>query len=161
MKEFTKKTIEKPAEKTKVTSFEIIVTGTIEKPYFESKYKEVGKENYNIGYSSCNLNTVFGWRDECFEIVKRPKGENERKQTRIESICSMSVEELAEKIFESEVSTMLDFCQEFSKCNELIEKGEEIPDEMCKKCLVKWLNSVEQKKTIPKEHFEERFNRVN
>lgn len=38
-------------EKTKVSSAEIIVTGTADKPYFEIKYKEVGKEYYNIGYS--------------------------------------------------------------------------------------------------------------
>lgn len=81
-------------------------------------------------------------------------------RTRIEYIRSMSDEELADKIFTSEVSAMLDFCQEFSKCEELNEKGEEITDEMCKKCLVKWLNSVEQQKTIPTEHFIERFSRV-
>ena len=56
-------------EKIKVTSLEIIVTGKREKPYFEIKYKEVGKRDYKIGYSSYDLNNVFAWRDECFEIV--------------------------------------------------------------------------------------------
>ena len=87
--------------------------------------------------------------------------ENEKKsQTRYERICSMSVEEMADKILASDISSSIDFCQEFSKCEELNEKGKEIPDEMCKKCLVKWLNSVEQQKTIPTEHFKERFSRV-
>lgn len=62
--------IDRLKEKIKVTSLEIIVTGTKDKPYFEIKYKEVGKEDYNIGYSSYDLNNVFGWKDECFEIVK-------------------------------------------------------------------------------------------
>ena len=53
-----------------MTSLEIIVTGTKEKPYFEIKYKEVGKEDYNIGYSSYDLNNVFDWREECFELVE-------------------------------------------------------------------------------------------
>ena len=57
-------------EKVTVTSLEIIVTGTKEKPYFEIKYKEVGKEDYNIGYSSYDLNNVFDWREECFELVE-------------------------------------------------------------------------------------------
>lgn len=57
-------------EKVIVTSLEIIVTGTKEKPYFEIKYKEVGKEDYNIGYSSYDLNNVFDWREECFELVE-------------------------------------------------------------------------------------------
>lgn len=82
-------------------------------------------------------------------------------KTRIEHIHSMSVEEMADKILASEISTTIDFCQEFSECQDLNEKGEEIPDEMCKKCLVKWLNSpVEQQKVIPTKHFEDRFNTV-
>ena len=56
--------------KTRVTELEIIVTGTKEKPYFEIKYKEVGKEYYNIGYSSYDLNNVFDWKEECFEVVQ-------------------------------------------------------------------------------------------
>lgn len=57
-------------EKIKVESAEIIVTGTKEKPYYEIMYKEVGKDYYNIGYSSYDLNNVFDWKNECFEIVK-------------------------------------------------------------------------------------------
>lgn len=67
MKEF----VEKLIEKIKVTSLEIIVTGTKDKPYFEIKYKVVGKEDYNIGYSSYDLNNVLNWKEECFEIVNQ------------------------------------------------------------------------------------------
>ena len=62
---------EENKEKVKVTSLEIIVTGTKEKPYFEIKYKEVGEEHYHIGYSSYDLNNVFEWKEECFEIVNQ------------------------------------------------------------------------------------------
>lgn len=62
-------------EKIKVTSLEIIVTGTKDKPYFEIKYKEVGKEDYHIGYSSYDLNNVFGWKEEYFEIVNQVASE--------------------------------------------------------------------------------------
>lgn len=58
-------------EKIKVTSLEIIVTGTVDKHYFEIKYKEVGRKDYNIGYSSYDLNNVFGWKEDCFEIVNQ------------------------------------------------------------------------------------------
>lgn len=60
-------------EKIKVTSLEIIVTGKKEKPYFEIKYRRVGKRDYHIGYSSYCLNNVFYWRDECFEVVNCKK----------------------------------------------------------------------------------------
>lgn len=56
-------------EKIKVTKLRIIVSGTKDKPYFELMYKEVGKEDYNIGYSSYNLNNVFDWKEKCFELV--------------------------------------------------------------------------------------------
>ena len=68
---FVKELVERLEEKIKVTSLEIIVTGTKDKPYFEIKYKEVGKEDYNIGYSSYDLNNVLGWKEECFEIVNQ------------------------------------------------------------------------------------------
>lgn len=71
MKKFIEKQTDMVEEKIKVTSLEIIVTGTKDKPYFEIKYKEVGKEDYNIGYSSYDLNNVFGWKEECFEIVNQ------------------------------------------------------------------------------------------
>lgn len=60
---------EPSADKIKVTSLEVIVTGKREKPYYEIKYKEVGEIDYKIGYSSYDLNNVFAWRDEFFEIV--------------------------------------------------------------------------------------------
>lgn len=91
------------------------------------------------------------------EEVQETKG----VRTRIECMRSMSVDELADKVLTSEVGSMIDFCQNFSKCENIMERNEEIPDEMCKKCLVKWLNSpVERQKTIPTEHFKERFSRV-
>lgn len=58
-------------EKIKVESAEIIVTGTKEKPYYEIEYKEVGKDYYCVGYSSYDLNNVFDWKNECFEIVNQ------------------------------------------------------------------------------------------
>ena len=65
-----KSTINSPIEKVKVTELEIVVTGTKEKTYFNIKYKEVGKEDYDIGYSSYDLNNVFNWKEECFELVE-------------------------------------------------------------------------------------------
>lgn len=55
------KVVEKP---------EIVVRGTKEKPYFEVMYKEVGKDDYTLGYSSYDLNFVFQWLEEELEIVE-------------------------------------------------------------------------------------------
>lgn len=45
--------------KVKVTSAEIVVHGTADKPYYEIKYREVGDSEYHIGYSSYKLDNVF------------------------------------------------------------------------------------------------------
>ena len=57
-------------EKIKVSEIEIIVAGKKEKPYFEIKYREVGKRHYNIGFSSYNLDYVFDWKEKSFEVIK-------------------------------------------------------------------------------------------
>lgn len=56
-------------QKIKVTEAEIVVHGNAKKPYFEIKYKEVGKDEYNVGYSSYDLKNVFGWLESEFEEV--------------------------------------------------------------------------------------------
>lgn len=65
----------KESEKIKATEVEIIVRGTVDKPYFEIKYHEVGKSYDNIGFGSYILENVFKWKEECFEIepVKHQK----------------------------------------------------------------------------------------
>ena len=73
-------------KKIKVTSLEIIVTGTKDKPYFEIKYKEVGKEDYHIGYSSYDLNKVLDWKERDFEIVNQVASEYGDKTT-IDEYC--------------------------------------------------------------------------
>ena len=56
--------------KIKVLSAEIVVHGTIEKPYYEIKYLVIDENEYRIGYGSYDLKNVFVWLEECFEIVR-------------------------------------------------------------------------------------------
>ena len=58
-------------DKKKVLSADIIVRRIKDKPYYEIKYQEVGKKDYNEGYGSYCLDYVFKWREECFIIVKK------------------------------------------------------------------------------------------
>ena len=55
-------------KKIKVTSAEIVVQGTVERPYYEIKYYDLDGKCH-IGYSSYNLNYVFEWLEECFDII--------------------------------------------------------------------------------------------
>lgn len=58
-------------EKIKVSSTEIVVHGTREKPYYEIKYHDLSDGQTHVGYSSYNLDFVFEWLEECFEIINQ------------------------------------------------------------------------------------------
>ena len=62
-------------KKIKVTEIDIIVAGHVEKPYYELKYREVGKRYYCVGYSSYYLRNVVEWKEKYFEVVK-PRSES-------------------------------------------------------------------------------------
>lgn len=126
-----------------VSHCEVIAWMPLPEPY---KPKEKPK------FSNEELDRIM---DKILDNQDLDKVKQEHK-TRIEHIRSMSVEELADAILErSEISTAIDLCQNF--CGEC----EYIPESECRKCLIKYLNSpVEQKKTIPTDHFKERFNKV-
>ena len=65
--------------KVKVEEAEIVVHGTVDKPYFEIKYREVGKKDYNIGYSSYDMRKVFGWLESEFEVVGKSDDDTKRR----------------------------------------------------------------------------------
>lgn len=78
-------------EKNKVTDLEIIVRMIGDKPYYEVKYREVGKEYYSVGYSSYDLKIVLEYIDTYFEVVTI-------KRSNADRIRNMSDKELAEWI---------------------------------------------------------------
>lgn len=68
--------------KVKVEEAEIVVHGTADKPYFEIKYREAGKKDYNIGYSSHDVRKVFGWLESEFEVVGKSDDDTKRRVLR-------------------------------------------------------------------------------
>lgn len=94
----------------RVTDLSIIMDMIAGKtPYYSIRYKNVGEDDYNIGYSSFNLKTVLGCIDEYFEIVESDK------QTNADRIRNMSDEELAELITGSLNFDCADYCDSFAK----------------------------------------------
>ena len=53
-------------KKIDVEDIDIIVEIIGNFPYYEIKYKEVGKDYYNIGFGSYALNKVLKWKEEYF-----------------------------------------------------------------------------------------------
>lgn len=118
--------------KARVNSLEIIARMLDDKPYYELKYRQVGKKDYSIGYSSYDLKTVLGYIDTYFEIVESDK------QTHADRIRNMSDEELASVLFSGCIDSMdLEECPYASESeldNNKIRK-------ICKKCTLDWLQS--------------------
>lgn len=57
-------------EKIKVTNAEIVVSGSVLKPYFCIHYKEVGQEVDTVGFGYYHLPLVFEWLARYFELVE-------------------------------------------------------------------------------------------
>lgn len=69
---------ENKGNKLVVDDIEVIVRGVVNKPYYEIKYREVGNDDYNIGFGSYDLNNALKWKEEEFEVVS----EKEEKETK-------------------------------------------------------------------------------
>lgn len=122
MMECMKSMAKKPkGERIKVSDLEIIVTMMDKDPYYEIKYKKIGENHYNVGYSSYKLENVLAWRNECFEIMTSP-------HTNADRIRSMTDEELAEVLFGSCIEHM-----GVEECSH--------PEEACKSCVLDWLKA--------------------
>lgn len=60
---------EKRINKIKVSSAEIVVSGTKDKLYYEIKYSDLSDNEIHIGYGSYDLEIVFEYLEKYFEIV--------------------------------------------------------------------------------------------
>lgn len=56
-------------EKIKAINPQIVVHGTLEKPYYEIFYYDISDNQWHIGYSSYNLQVVKEYLDSYFEII--------------------------------------------------------------------------------------------
>lgn len=70
---------ENKGNKLVVDDIEVVVRGMRNKLYYEIKYREVGNDDYNIGFGSYDLNNVLKWKEEEFEVVSE-KVEKETKE---------------------------------------------------------------------------------
>lgn len=79
-------------KRIKVRSADIVVRGTLEKPYYEIKYQTTDGE-WHMGYSSRKLEYVFWWLDNCFEIISY---EQEIRNKAIEEFLEEAMKQFTE-----------------------------------------------------------------
>ena len=76
---------------------------------------------------------------DAIEIVNQVEQEFTPK-TNADRIRAMSDEELADAMLKvDELSDYVPFCGNNEECNEIMDSGELIPPDMCKKCMMNWL----------------------
>ena len=69
-----------------------------------------------------------------------PQSRGDATMTNGERIRNMTDEELAEILAKSDIAEKIPFCKSLPECNAILYIGDEtIPDELCQKCVVKWL----------------------
>ena len=66
-------------ERVKAGELFIIVTGKLEKPYYEVLYYDLADNNWHIGYSSYDLDIVVGNIQRYFEVDKDFSKEDAKK----------------------------------------------------------------------------------
>ncbi len=60
--------------------------------------------------------------------------------TNADKIRSMTDEELADAVLKiNDIADNIPFCVNNARCDEIMDRGDIIPDGMCKVCLLNWL----------------------
>lgn len=69
-------------------------------------------------------------------LKKLPRAKEQTKPaTRADQIRAMSDEALADALYELDSS----ICKRDPRCRDLLDAGEDIPDEWCRGCMLEWL----------------------
>lgn len=79
---------EENIEKIKVSSAEIVVHGTREEPYYEIECFDLHDNEMHVGYSSYNLDTVFGYLEKYFEIANEKEHSDQSRDQRSGDLIS-------------------------------------------------------------------------
>lgn len=66
--EFVGKAMSVNPDQIRTTLAEIVVRGTVEKPYYEILWVDPHTGEFNIGYGSYCLENVIRWKQEIFEV---------------------------------------------------------------------------------------------
>ena len=114
---------ENKGNKLVVDDIEVIVRGIANKPCYEIKYREVGNDDYNIGFGSYDLNNVLKWKEEEFEVVS----EKAAKEVTNEQILKHLKEiEIAQGCIANGINTLFSVMSERNEQLKLSRVEEEI-----------------------------------
>lgn len=103
---------ENKGNKLVVDDIEVIVGGMRNKPYYEIKYREVGNDDYNIGFGSYDLNNVLKWKEEEFEVVSEKEGKETKEATNRMLLEHLKEIEMAQGCLANGINTLFSVMSE-------------------------------------------------
>ena len=90
----------------------------------------------------CKYESQSQHLEPCISCDGTKTGDHYKKITHGDKIRAMSDGELAELLYSFQnLEDKLKFCKNKDVCTDILDDGKEIPDNMCKECLVEWLQS--------------------
>lgn len=98
------------------------------------------EEFYYCGYK------VVAWKENTEEPYNPKSIKKSSKRTNADRIRTMTDEELADVIIKNSCNTfseVIKFCKNSEECSDMLDSFDEIPESMCKKCLLEWLQQPE------------------
>lgn len=90
---------------------EIVVHGTVDKPYFGIKYHEVGKPYDNLGFGSYDLKNCFQWLEEEFVVIEAEEREEPDTVREPQHYRHGTFEVIDEMIIVFGVKATIQFCR--------------------------------------------------
>ena len=101
-----------------------------------------GKSQRGSGKAEPKYESQSQHLEPCISCEGTKKGDHYKKITHADKIRAMSDEELAELLYSFQnLEDEVKFCKNKDVCTDILDDGKETPDNMCKECLVEWLQS--------------------
>lgn len=148
---------ENKGNKLVVDDIEVVVRGVRNKPYYEIKYREVGNDDYNIGFGSYDLNNVLKWKEEEFEVVSEKEKKETKEVTNRMLLEHMKEIEIAQGCLANGINTLFSVMSErkeqlklSSGEAEMIEHGQ-----IALACLTDHMTNISRMNERVKRHAEE------
>ncbi len=125
------------------------IGNTIEMRVDRKWVKGIIIDGYKTHEGAVNMQTLTGKKYYCYvdseDLNFRKCVDSDGDLiTNADRIRAMSDEELAEKMMthvNREIADIVPFCKNLIECQKKLDAGERISDEICKKCLIEWLQS--------------------
>lgn len=126
--------------KYQVYFFSKAIANNIEKSLISQKGKNIEESEEVCPLCGSNVMDVL---DDTHMYCMDCGHEFNKKKSRGDKIRSMTDEEIADGIFEygNNMLEKLPFCKGIPECGKIVEDWEEVPQSMCRECLMEWIQS--------------------